>query len=75
MDLGKLRDEGKRGVAVMHAICSALLHSDAPCLMENGTILSCDTPGNIEQSGLLGKVFSVLTEKVQVKNGSTYLFF
>ena len=59
----------------MYAICSALLHSDAPCLMENGKILSCDTPGNIEQSGLLCKVFSVLTEKVQGKNGSTYLFF
>jgi iron complex transport system ATP-binding protein len=71
----ELKDEGRGVVAVMHDIGSALLFSDAVCLMENGKILSYDSPSNTEHSGLLDKAFSVKTEKVEGKNGSTYLFF
>ncbi|AEV30983.1 ABC-type cobalamin/Fe3+-siderophore transport system, ATPase component [Sphaerochaeta pleomorpha str. Grapes] len=71
----ELRDEGKGVVAVLHDINSALLYCDAICLMENGKILSYDSPGHTEQSALISKAFSVQTEKVQGKNGYTYLFF
>ncbi len=63
-----LKDLGKTIVMVIHDLNSALTYSDRICLMENGKIVTCDTPQVVYNSKEIDRVFNISSEQVYIKS-------
>lgn len=57
--LSKLARDGKGIVTVMHDLPLAFNCSDRIAVMQNGSIVACDTPENVCKSGVIRSVFRV----------------
>ena len=70
--LRALANEGKCVVAVLHDLELALQFADEIAVMQNGTIVTKDTPVRICQSKILETVFHISLQQIQTENGSTH---
>ena len=68
----KLAKEGKAVVLVLHDLSLALGNADRVAVFEDGKLLSCDTPEQIYQSGVLEKVFHVGVHCADTPHGKQY---
>lgn len=67
-----LAREGKAVVLVLHDISLALREADCIAVFQEGSLLCCDTPDSVYQSGILEQVFGVGVHRMNTPHGPQY---
>ncbi len=67
-----LASEGKAVVLVLHDISLALREADCIAVFQEGSLLCCNTPGCVYQSGILAQVFGVGVHRMNTPHGTQY---
>ena len=66
--------EGKAVVLVLHDILLALREADCIAVFQEGSLLCCNTPDSIYQSGILTQVFGVGVHRMNTAHGTQYYY-
>ncbi|MGM9553674.1 MAG: ABC transporter ATP-binding protein [Faecousia sp.] len=68
----RLAKEGRAVVLVLHDLPLALREADRVAVFEQGSLLCCDTPEAVFESGVTERVFGVGVHRVETPHGAQY---
>jgi ABC-type cobalamin/Fe3+-siderophores transport system ATPase subunit len=71
----ELKNMGKTIIMVLHDLNSALTYSDRICIMDNGEVISYDTPQAIVDSKIISRIFHVTCTEIPIQNNEKQYIF